>query len=334
MGIRDVARAAGVSVTTVSHALSGARTVKPATRERVLREVERLGYRPDPLARGLRSQRTSIVGLLGDRVITSPHVSLMVLGAQLAAAERGSFVVALDSGGDLAVEERQIRGLRDHHVDGMVYARMHHQEVRLPAGLTEWPVVLLDARTPDRSLPSIVPDERGIAVTAVGHLLSRGHVRIGFATTTDDAPAVVGREDGFREALRQAGLEVDETLIARSTANADGGRRSGTLLLDQPDPPTAVFCFNDQVAMGVYQAAARLGLSVPADVSVVGVDNLPLVADALDPGLTTVEVPHFQMGRWAVNALLDQIEGRADAGPGQVQLRCELVQRGSVAPPR
>ncbi len=335
MSIRDVAQAAGVSVTTVSHALSGARSVKPATREHVLKVVERLGYRADPFARGLRGQRSYIVGLVGDRVITTPHASAMVLGAQTAAAARGSFVAAVDSGGDAEVEAQQISALTDHRVDGVLYARMHHQAVTLPEPLLGRPRVLLDASTTDSGVSSIVPDEHGIAVTAVRHLAEQGHRRIALVTTMQDAPAVSGRWAGYRDELARAGLDVDDSLVERATeATAEGGRLAGRSLLERRDTPTAVFCFNDQMAMGVYQAAARAGLRIPEDLSVVGVDNLPLVAEALDPGLTTVEVPHFAMGQWAVNRLLDLIEQPEATPVEQVEVKCGLVARGSVTGPR
>jgi LacI family transcriptional regulator len=335
VSIRDVAKAAGVSITTVSHALSGARAVAPETRDQVLRAVQRLGYRPDPLARGLRGQRSHVLGLVGDRVITTPHASAMVLGAQSAAAARGSFVAAVDSGGDAAIEAQQIRGLTDHRVDGIIYARMYHQSVVLPDSLIGRPVVVLDASTEGPAVSSIVPDEAGIASTAVRHLVRHGHRRIGFATTTEVTPAVAGREAGYRLGLAEAGLDVVESLVQRADgASAHSGRMLGRLLLERPDPPTAVFCFNDQMAMGLYQAAARAGLCIPEDLSVVGVDNLPLVADALDPGLTTVEVPHFAMGQWAVNRLLDLIEDPETTSCEQVELECPLIERGSVSAPR
>jgi LacI family transcriptional regulator len=334
VSIRDVAQAAGVSITTVSHALSGARKVAPTTRDQVLGAVERLGYRPDPLARGLRGQRSYVLGLVGDRVITTPHASAMVLGAQTAAAARGSFVAAVDAGGDTLIEAQQIRGLIEHRVDGVLYARMHHQAVTPPDLLAGTPVVLVDASTEQSSVSSIVPDEVGIAQAAVAHLAQSGHRRIGFVTTTQATPAVTGREVGYRLGLDEAGLAVEESLIQRaSTATADSGRTVGRHLLERRDAPTAIFCFNDQMAMGIYQAAARACLSIPEDLSVVGVDNLALVADALDPGLTTVAIPQFAMGQWAVNRLLDLIEAPDTTPCEQVELPCPLVARGSVTRP-
>ena len=165
------------------------------------------------------------------------------------------------------------------------------------------------------------------------HLVGHGHRRIAFAQTHDDAPASAEREAGFREELGAAGIEVDELLVVRSSSDAVGGRASGARLLDGRDPPTAVFCFNDQIAMGVYQAAAARGLSVPEDLSVVGVDDLKPVSEAWWPPLTTVALPHAEMGRLAAERLVAAIAGSAELGP-RVALSCPFVERASVGPPR
>ncbi len=172
-------------------------------------------------------------------------------------------------------------------------------------------------------------------MTAVAHLVAAGHRRIAMASTTDDAPATRGREAGYRAALAEAGLDGGGAHVERGSSDAHGGRAAGRRLLDRPpaERPTAVFCFNDQMAMGVYQAASALGLAVPADCSVIGVDDLEIVAAALEPGLTTIALPHREMGRWGMTTLLDRIEGTATDAPSTLLLACALVERGSVAPP-
>ena len=332
VGIREVAVAAGVSPTTVSHAFSGARLVQEATRQRVLEVAAELGYVPDPTARGLRLRRTGILGLVGDRVLTTPYAGRLVLGAQQALDERGYTLVSLYADGDPAREQRHIETLVNRHVEGVIYARMSHQRVTLPSSLVGVPVVLANAVCDDQAVVSMAPDERAIARTAVRHLVAHGHRRIAFAQTRDATLASEGREAGFREELRAAGIEVDEGLVVRSWSNAAGGRESGARLLNRTDRPTAVFCFNDQVAMGLYQAAATHGLSVPGDLSVVGVDDLSPVAEALWPPLTTVALPHAEMGRLAAERLVAAITGTGDTGL-DVVLRCPLVERGSVGPP-
>lgn len=338
--ITAVAELAGVSPTTVSHALSGTRSVRAETRARVIRAAAELGYTPNRLASGLRMRRTGVIGLASDRIATTPFAGRIVQGAQEAARERGAVLMTVDSEGDPELEATQLRSLADHRVDGILLARMFHQEVERPPALGSLPAVLVDAVPADGwHVPAVAPDEHAIAATAVAHLLGAGHRRIAFAMTTDDTPASRGREEGFRVALDDAGLGGSRALVERGISDASGGRAAGLRLLDRPDGerPTAVFCFNDQMAMGVYQAAAALGLDVPRECSVLGVDDLDIVAAALEPPLTTIALPHRQMGRWGATALLDLIDGGAlqttDAA-APLFLRCDLVERGSVAPPR
>jgi LacI family transcriptional regulator len=334
--ITSVAAAAGVSPTTVSHALSGTRPVRTETRERVLRAAAELGYTPNRLASGLRLQRSGVIGLASDRIAITPFAGRIVQGAQDAARERGAVLMVVDSEGDEGLEAQQLRSLADHRVDGILLARMFHQEVARPEALGTLPVVLVDAvPTAGWRVPAIAPDEHGIAATAVAYLVAVGHRRIGFIQTTDDAPATRGREAGFRAALETAGLDAARAPVERGGSDAAGGRGAGLRLLDRPsrERPTAVFCFNDQMAMGVYQAASAMGLDVPRDFSIIGVDDLEIVAAALEPGLTTIALPHREMGRWGMSTLLDRIEGRATDDAEPLLLTCELIERGSVTPP-
>ena len=163
-------------------------------------------------------------------------------------------------------------------------------------------------------------------------LVDAGHRRIAFLNNIDDIPATQGRLEGYRQVLREAGIEPDDRLVARAETVADGGYRAARALFDLAPRPTAVFCFNDRMAMGVYQAASEVGLRIPEDLSVVGFDNQELIADGLRPGLTTVALPHHEMGVWAVDTLVRRIQDPT-ARPEQLELRCPLVPRASVAPP-
>lgn len=335
VGIRDVARAAQVSVTTVSHALSETRgsRVNAATREHVRAVAEDLGYAPNRLASGLRNQRSYLLGLVSDEIATTPFAGEMILGAQDAAYKRGWLLMMLDTASDRELEKRQISTLLQHQVDGIVYAKMYHQRIGLPGELAGVPTVLLDAVSEDETVSSVVPDEVDAARTAVQALVDAGHRSIGFITNVDDIPATHGRLRGYREALRESGIEYDPALVVEAVAEAHGGRTAAHQLLSRPERPTALFCFSDRMAMGAYQAANSLGLTIPRDVSVVGIDNLELIAGSLWPGLTTVALPHYGMGRWAVTRLLDEIEGMEEAEPVHTMFDCPLIERGSVAPP-
>jgi LacI family transcriptional regulator len=191
--------------------------------------------------------------------------------------------------------------------------------------------VLLDARSNDASVPSVVPDEVGGGRTATEELIRHGHTRIGLLNNVDDIPATRGRLAGYRAALDDAGLAFDQRLVVNGRSETEGGLQAARKLLSATDRPTALFCFNDRMAMGAYHAAAELGLRIPEDLSVVGFDNQELIAEGLRPVLTTVALPHYEMGAWAVETLTAQIEGRELTGPRQVELNCPLVPRNSVA---
>jgi LacI family transcriptional regulator len=333
--IRDVADKAGVSVTTVSHVLNEVpgKRISSSTRTRVQRAAADLGYAPSSLARNLRLQRTQMLALVSDEIATTPHAGRIILGAQEAASKHGWLLMLVNTGRDEEFEAREIQALRQRQVDGFLYARMYHQQVALPAGLAGVPTVLLDARSDDGTVPSVVPDEVTGGRTATRELVRHGHRRIGFVNNVDDIPASQGRLQGYRDALSEAGIDVDERLVVEGTSDSPGGFGGAGELLSRADRPTALFCFNDRMAMGAYYAAAERGLRIPHDLSVVGFDDQELIADGLRPGLTTVALPHYDMGAWAVETLIRQIQGLERDGPPHVELSCPLVTRGSVSPP-
>ncbi len=336
--IRDVAERAGVSVTTVSHVLNDVpgKRVSTTTRERIHQAAQDLLYRPNRLAQGLRMQRTHTIGFLSDNIATTPYAGRIILGAQDAAAEVGSLLVLLSSGGDAELEDRELEALVDRQVDGVIYAAMFHHMVQPPPRLALYNAVLLDARTEAGEFSSVVPDEVGGARSAVEELLAHGHRRIGFVNNYEDYPAPKGRLIGYRQALEVYGVPFDPSLVRTTTPNVAEGAYEVTLsMLGDEDRPTAIFCFNDRMAMGAYQAANQLGLAIPGDVSIVGFDDQELIAPNLRPGLTTMRLPHYEMGQWAVKTLLDQINSTGSNQVVHALLPCPLVRRASVSsPPR
>ena len=184
----------------------------------------------------------------------------------------------------------------------------------------------------------VAPDELSGAVTAVTELLDHGHRRIGFISLAAPGPATDGRLRGYRDTLAAAGIPFDPDLVEFEHSDASGGYHATRRLLELADPPTGIFCFNDEMAMGAYRAAAERGLAIPGGLSVVGYDDLDLVASSLSPGLTTVALPHYDMGALARELLLEQtgdlhVGDRAAGRATQVHMRCPLVRRGSVGPP-
>jgi LacI family transcriptional regulator len=335
--IQDVAARAGVSTTTVSHVLNDVvgKRITDETRERVRRAAQELGYTPNALARSLRTQRSQLIALVSDEIATTPFAVQIIRGAQEAASKRGWLLIVANTGTDEQLEAAEIQALRQRQVDGFLYARMFNDRVSIPASLSGAPTVLLDATSSDTSVSSVVPDEFEGGRTATKVLLAHGHTRIGFINNIDDIPAAAGRLAGYRAALEEAAIPFDPAYVVEDTTLiADVELHGARALLDLPDRPTGIFCFNDQVAMKTYFVASQRGLRIPEDLSVVGFDNLELIADGLRPGLTTVALPHYEMGVWAVETLIEQIEDGGQTAVEQALMACPLVERGSVAPPK
>jgi LacI family transcriptional regulator len=332
--MRDVARAAGVSQTTVSFVINGVESHIPrATQQRVWDAVERLGYRPNALARGLRSNRTDTIGFLSDEIATVSGAGRMIQGAQDAALERGKLLLLVSTGGDRELEARASAMMLDHRVDGIVYAAMHHCVVDPAEDVRSVPAVLLDAQSRDGSLPAVVPDEESGTLVAMAVLLDAGHRRIGLLSGVRAVPATEGRLVGCRRALADRDLPFDPGLVVGCDDAARDGYDGARSLLRGDDPPTALVCFSDRIAMGAYQALSELELRIPEDVAVVGFDDHGLIAPSLRPRLSTIALPHYAMGRWAVEHLLELI---VSAGAprlvraAQRRLPCLYVARESV----
>jgi LacI family transcriptional regulator len=327
----DVARVAGVSQTTVSFVVNNVpnTNIPQETRERVWAAVEELGWRPNAMARGLRLQHSHTIGLISDEIATSSHAGKIIQGAQDAAWTRDKMLLVINTGNNLDIERAAMEMMLERQVEGLIYATMYHREVAPPPALAQVPLVLLDCYTADHSVPSVVPDEVQGGQTATEVLLRKGHRRIGLINEIGPLPGRFGRLEGYKQALAAYGIRFDPGLICTGTATAPEGYRCALELLQLPERPTALFCYNDSMAMGAYDAVKQLGLSIPGDVAIVGFDNLEVIAAQLRPTLTSIELPHYAMGQWAVEYLL-QYAGNAEPAPIQHTIACPLVERFSV----
>jgi LacI family transcriptional regulator len=341
IGIKDVAIAAGVSVTTVSHVLNEVAyaRISPETRDKVRTIAEQLGYGPNRLAQALRTRRTGMLGLVSEDIATTPHAGRIILGAEEAAKARGYNLVIINTSGSASLESRQadVEALLERRVDGILYATMYHRNVELPANLGSVPSVLVDSVATGGNITAVIPDEEGGARSAVGALLAAGHSRVGFINNTDDVPATRERLRGFRAALTEAGLDGDAAPVESGVSEVQGGYEAARRILAYSERITALFCYNDRMAMGAYRAAAELGLVIPDDLSVVGFDNQDLIAANLHPGLTTVALPHYEMGAWATERLIDAVERKTDLTLMALHptiLGCPLVRRESITAPQ
>jgi LacI family transcriptional regulator, repressor for deo operon, udp, cdd, tsx, nupC, and nupG len=331
--IEDVALAAGVSTATVSRALRGLPRVSEATRARVLRVAEELQYVASPTASSLASGKTHVVGVVVPYV-TRWYFAQLISGVSGVLREQGFHALLFDVGDEgpqrpLLLDSRMLF----KRVDAVVILslRLHEDERRLLRRL-KIPVVTIGV--PDPDWPCIRIDDVRTTRLATQHLLGLGHRRIGYVggvtESTPDFPTPADRAKGVRESLRQAGtgLAPEHTVVADWTPA--GGLRAGHELLGRPDRPTAVVCASDEIAFGVLRAAADLGLAVPGDLSVTGIDGHAM---AELYGLTTVTQDPTEQGRTATRLLLGAIAGQ-DVGSEVDTMATSLVVRASTAAPR
>jgi LacI family transcriptional regulator len=328
--IKDVAKEAGVSFKTVSRVLNKDTAVRDATRAKVLAAIEALDYRPNMMARSLRSQRTHTFGFITDQIAITPYAGKILQGAQDLAWQHNVLLLTVNTNGDQKMKQTAVNTLLHRRVDGIIYATMYHREVHPPDNIRDVPAVLLDCYVADHSLPSVVPDELAGGKEIVAYLINKGHRRIGFICDQADVPAKIGRLQGYKEMLTAHNIPFDPDLVQMGESMQSGGYECTMSVMQQPDAPTALFCYNDRMAMGAYDALRKLEMSIPEDIAVVGFDNQELIAAHLYPPLTTMQLPHYQMGEWAVNHLLTLIEEPESASAVQQKVRCPLIERLSA----
>jgi LacI family transcriptional regulator len=328
--MKDVAHHAGVSRTAVSLVLNDRFDVTLAdeTRQRVIDAAAELGYRPNAGARALAQQRSDWYGLVTE-IVTAPFAVDIIKGAQDSAMDGGKYLLISSTESDPASETAVIERLLEQRVEGLIYATTWHRGITVPDVAREVPTVLVNCFDLEGRHLAVVPDERAGGYRAAGRLAAAGHRRIGFINLDPGIPAAIGRREGYLAALRDAGIDPDEALEVTGDATADSGFEAAGQLLDLPDPPTAIFCANDRMAMGAYDAIKERGLRIPDDVAVVGFDNQELIAAYLRPRLTTVALPFEQMGATGV-ALLAAITAGESPDTKIVTVDCPLLERSSV----
>jgi LacI family transcriptional regulator len=327
----EVAKHAGVSQTTVSLVINNSESsnLPLETKERVLNSIKALGYRPNAAARHMRTRRSNLIGCITDKIATTPFAGRILEGAYDAARVNNKTLVFVNTNGDPEVENSAIELLLEQRVEGIVYASEFNHTVYPPDSIQEVPVILVDCNIDDHSLPSVVPNEVQGGRDATEALLKRGHRKVGFINSVHHIPARYSRLEGYRQALEKFGIELNDDYITYVEDNADGGYLGGLELMGLSDPPTAIFCFNDRVGMGVYDAIRELHLSIPEDVSLIGFDNQEIISKFLRPQLSSMELPHYQMGYWGIDYLVNHLEA-LESNQIQHLVECPLVERASV----
>lgn len=329
--IRDVARAAGVHLSTVSRALDPRRraAVSAEVLEAVEQAARRLGYRPNRAASALRTGRTHTIGVLVPD-ITNPVFPPILQGIEACAAARGWFVMVANVAAS-ALARPTVERMLAQQVDGIVLAIASREDPLVDfivgAGLH---AVMVNRADESGRLPSVVSDDRLAMKLAVDHVVRTGCERIAHLAGPQSLPTGLGRLQGFEQALRDRGLR-SAGVVACESYSREAGRLAMTQLLAQSaKPPEAVVCSNDLVALGAYDALQAAGLRVPTDVAVTGHNDMPLV-DMVNPSLTTIRLPHRELGWRAAQLLFDGLDGR-QMSPATVVLRPELVVRNSTRP--
>jgi LacI family transcriptional regulator len=329
--IRDVASAAGVSIATVSRVLNGRRDVAPKTREAVLKAVHDHGFAMNRNARALSGGRTGLVGVTVP-IIEAAYFSVILAGIAEALYEQDMRIVLCPT---LHQHEREVNLLdRLMHgtTDGAILTLPEESNKELKALMRQGlPFVVIDPRVPlDESIPAVAAGHATGARDATEHLLSLGHRRIAAITGPPAWMASTERLNGYRGALAAAGVLPDPALVGGIDFSIAGGEAAAGPLLDLADRPTAVFAFNDNVAIGVLRAARARGLRVPEDLSVVGFDDSEHAA-LVSPAITTVRQPLAEMGRIAVSLLLRLLENQS-VETMRIELATRLIVRDSTAP--
>jgi LacI family transcriptional regulator len=322
--ILDVARAAGVSKSTVSRVLDERlpRSTSP-TAERVRQVAAELGYVRDPLAAGLRRSGTSTVGVIVPR-LTDTVMAMLYEEIARASGSRGLFAIVATTEDDPDAERVAVQSLRRRRVDGLILTTARLDAPTDPGR----PVPHVLALRTDGVGPASVGDDCLGAHLATRHLVDLGHRRIGLVGGPRYASSARNREEGFRSALAESGVPADESLIAGDSFSMEAGETAGRTLLDRPDRPTAVFAVNDNTAIGVMAAAHALGLRIPDDLSLVGYNDIPVVSRLPVP-LTTVRVPFHQIAAGALELLLEADRG---GSPRTLVATPTLIPRRSTAP--
>ncbi len=321
----DVARLAGVSQSTVSFVLNGLEEMRISeeTRRKVLDAVATLGYRPRAAGRPPQVQGRASIGVMFDEIATSPFAAISIEGMHEQASNHDIILEVVMTGGDRDYENAVLRKWQSDQVIGVIYGSILTHSVTPPEALLRQKHLLFNCHDEQDQLPSVVPAERRGGASATQALIDAGYQRIAFIGGEPWMEASVQRFEGYTRAMQNAGLAVDPQYIVEGNFMPSGGRDATLGLLALPAPPDAIFCANDLMAVGCYEALKEQGLKVGEDIAVMGYDDQE-IAQHLFPPLSTVLLPHREMGQWAIDWLLGDGQDRE-----QHRMECPLVLRES-----
>lgn len=331
ISIKDIARVARVSHSTVSRALHGSQQVSTETAARIRKIAEDAGYRASAAARSLVVGRSNTIGVVVTN-IADPFVSGVVSGIEDMAEKHGYSVFLANSNAEPEREVRVVRSFEERRVDGIIVTSSRVGALYVPLmERMRVPVVLLNNQHPSEFAHSVLIDNLGASMEATRHLIQLGHKRIAYLGDRLGHQSDTERLEGYRRALESAGIQFLSDLVVLGDGRPEGGEVAMERLLGLPNPPTAVFCYNDMSALGAMRRIRTHGLRVPDDISVVGFDDL-YISQYLEPPLTTVRQPMRQMGRMAMETLLHIFDGPYSTH--NLRVEGQLIVRQSTASPK
>jgi LacI family transcriptional regulator len=338
--IRDVSRLAGVSVATVSAVINGKPIVSEQLTRQVHRAIEALNYQPDYVARSLRVQKSHILGIVMPQ-FASPFYAEVLRGVEDVASARGYSILISNSRGDAELERKQVSALISRRVDGMLLASANPNFVYHRLFTRHFPLVLFDRFPSGFTGTAVVTDNVQASLEATNYLIQLGHRRIATIAGTQGILTADERVDGFRSAMNDAGLKVQQEYVKRGNFSMNGGWERALELLNLPTTPTAIFSHNYEMTLGVMRALTEKGAHCPQDVSVLGFDDFVVGMDGFSwatmfsPKLTCVAQSSYELGRRAAQALLKKTEAGGEDGAQAdiIRLPAELRIRESTAPP-
>lgn len=329
--IRDVAELAGVSTATVSHVINGTRYVSPELTERVQAILLELNYQPDAVARSLRRRETLTIGLLIPN-LEIPFFASVAYSIERAAAEHGYNIILCNSEWQQEKESMHLQGLLARRVDGLICISAGMNAAEIAPFIDEGvPVVMFERQMPGIGLDAVGIDNAKGAYRATRHLLSLGHQRIAVVTGKSISTVSDRRLRGYQQALEETGIDYKKDYVFFGDYLPESGSLAIEHFLSLSERPTAIFAFNDLMALGALQALFRLGIVVPDEMAVVGFDGI-VVSQFTSPALTTVKQPLTKMGQTAVSLLMDRIRGQGPEQAQYIELEPELIIRASSAP--
>lgn len=328
--IKDVAKEANVSITTVSRVLNDKPDVNDDTKKKIKKIIEELNYKPNDIARGLVLNKTNTIGLIIPD-IANPFFPGVARGVEDIARKFNYSVIYSNTGNDKDKEKEAIELLKSKRVDGMIVSlsvNQKNKELLRRLKKEKFPVVQIDRKIPGVNTPAVVVDNIKSAKDVVNYLKIQGHKDIGHITGDLEVIPSRDRLKGFKQALNELGLQLKNEWIKKGDYSKDSGYNKMKEILSSKVKPTAVFAANDLMALGAYQAILEEGLQIPIDISIVGHDDIELTS-LVTPKLTTVNQPKYKLGESAVELLVKKIKN-IDSEYNDIVLSTELIERDSV----